>query len=193
MRIAKVNQIRPAIALSCLSTIANTSTVANMCKKPFNHLPTSNTICYTWYLKDLFPMPQNIANYYSSQCWSFCCVSCAPHNQRNNFQLQEIPCQWCHKVWTTAFCKEFGNFVQGDVKKNIAETDKILVMTWDQMKNTPKDRVVTHARRTVVYRPQKENSNWVCHTAGGNLIAYPTKLTTYIVILQLQKYDGIVF
>ena len=39
------------------------------------------------------------------------------------------------------------------------------------------DRVVTYANIVVDYRPQKEDPNRVCITAGGNLIVYPGELT----------------
>ena len=74
--------------------------------------------------------------------------------------------------------KEFGNMAQGDKKTGTKGTNSIFVMTHEQIKNIPRNRVVTYARLVVDYRPQKEDPNRSRMTAGGNLITYPGELTT---------------
>ena len=49
------------------------------------------------------------------------------------------------EIWTTAMGKEFGNMAQGDRKTGTKGTDSIFVMTHKEIKNIPKDRVVTYA------------------------------------------------
>ena len=65
--------------------------------------------------------------------------------------------------------------------------DAIRVMTLDEIKNIPADRVVTYARVVVDFRPQKEDPDCVRITAEGNLIAYPDELTTRTVDLTVSK------
>ena len=65
--------------------------------------------------------------------------------------------------------------------------DAIRVMTLEEIKNIPADRVVTYARVVVDFRPQKEDPNRVRITAGGNLIAYSDKLTTRTADLTVSK------
>ena len=65
--------------------------------------------------------------------------------------------------------------------------DAIRVMTLEEIKNIPADRVVTYARVVVDFRPQKEDPNRVRITAGGNLIAYPDELTTRTADLTVSK------
>ena len=60
-------------------------------------------------------------------------------------------------------------------------------MTHDQIRQIPKDRVVTYARIVVDFRPQKEDPNRVRITAGGNLIKYPGELTTRTANLTTSK------
>ena len=59
------------------------------------------------------------------------------------------------EVWTTAFGKEFGNLAQGDLKTGEKGTNSIFVITYDQIKQISKDRVVTYARIVVDYRAKK--------------------------------------
>ena len=67
--------------------------------------------------------------------------------------------------------------------------DAIRVMTLEEIKNIPSDRVVTvtYARVVVDFRPQKEDPNCVRNTAGGNLIRYPDELTTRTADLMVSK------
>ena len=78
-----------------------------------------------------------------------------------------------NKTWTRAFGKEFGNLAQGDDFTGEKGTNAIFVLNHEQIRNIPKDRVVTYARVVVDYRPQKEDPNRVRITAGGNLLKYP--------------------
>ena len=90
-------------------------------------------------------------------------------------------------IWQTAFGKEFGNLAQGDNRTGQIGTNSIFVLTHEQIKNIPKDRVVTYARVVVDYRPQKEDPNRVRIRAGGNLIIYPGELTTHTADLTTSK------
>merc|ERR1711966_38991 len=65
--------------------------------------------------------------------------------------------------------------------------DAIRVMTLEEIKKIPPDRVVTYARVVVDFRPQKEDPNRVRITTGGNLIAYPDELTTRTADLTVSK------
>ena len=90
-------------------------------------------------------------------------------------------------TWTTSLGKEFGNIAQGDHKTGEKGTNCVFVMTHDQIRTIPKDRVVTYARIVVDFRPQKEDPNRVRITAGGNLIQYPGELTTRTANLTTSK------
>ena len=89
------------------------------------------------------------------------------------------------ETWLEAMCKELGRLAQGygDVKG----TNTVRFMSLDEIKNIPKDRVVTYARIVVDYRPQKKDPNRVRITAGGNLISYPYELTTRTADLTTSK------
>jgi hypothetical protein len=77
-----------------------------------------------------------------------------------------------------AFGKEFGNLTQGDKHTNTASTDAMFILTHEQIRDIPKDRVVTYAHIVVDYQPQKADPNRVRITADGNLIKYPGELST---------------
>ena len=91
------------------------------------------------------------------------------------------------EIWETAFSKEFGRMAQGDNKTKCEGTNSIFVMSHDEIKQIPKDRVVTYARIVVDFRPQKKDPNRVRMTAGGNLIKYPGELTTRTADLTTSK------
>ena len=74
------------------------------------------------------------------------------------------------EVWTTAFGKEFGNLAQGEQKTGTQGTNAMFVMTPEQIKRIPGDRIITYAKIVVDYRSQKSDPNRVCITAGGNLL-----------------------
>ena len=63
------------------------------------------------------------------------------------------------EMWSTVLGKEFESMVQGDKKTNTPGTDSICVLTHEQIRNIPKDRVVTYAQLVVNFRPQKKDSN----------------------------------
>ena len=67
---------------------------------------------------------------------------------------------------------------QGDDKTNTPGTCSIFVMTHNEIRNIPQDRVFTYARLVVDFRPPKDDPNRVRITAGGKLIKYPGELTT---------------
>ena len=77
--------------------------------------------------------------------------------------------QITRETWTIGFGKEFGNLAQGDKKTGTPGMDAIRVMTLEEIKNIPTDKVVTYARVVVDFRPQKEDPNCVRTTAGGKL------------------------
>ena len=76
---------------------------------------------------------------------------------------------------------------QGDLKIGEKGTNFIFAMTHDEIANIPKDRVVTYASIVVNFRPQKKNPNRVRITASGNLIKYPSELTTRTANLTTSK------
>ncbi len=51
----------------------------------------------------------------------------------------------------------------------------------------PKDRVITYAKVVVDHCPQKEDPNCIRITVKGNLINYPSKLTTRTVDITTAK------
>jgi hypothetical protein len=54
-----------------------------------------------------------------------------------------------NETWTTALGKEFGNIAQGDNKTGEEGTNCVFVMTPEQVRTIPKDRVVTYPRIVV--------------------------------------------
>lgn len=91
------------------------------------------------------------------------------------------------EIWSIGFGKEFGNMAQGDDYTKTPGTDSIFVIAPENIKNIPKDRVITYARIVVDFRPQKPDPNRVRMTAGGNLIKYPGELTTRTADLSTSK------
>ena len=59
-------------------------------------------------------------------------------------------------IWLEAMCRELGRLAQGyaDVKW----TNTVRFMSLDEIKNIPKDRVITHARTFVDYWQQQKRS-----------------------------------
>ena len=76
---------------------------------------------------------------------------------------------------------------QGDNKTGEKGTNSIFVMTHEEIKNIPKDRVVIYARIVVDFRSQKIDPNQVRITAVGNLIKYSGELTTRTADLTTSK------
>ena len=73
------------------------------------------------------------------------------------------------------------------MKKQTAETYSLFVITHKEIRNIPNDWTVTYARMVVYYRPQKTDPNQVRSIAGGNLIKYPSELTTRTADLTTSK------
>jgi hypothetical protein len=90
-------------------------------------------------------------------------------------------------TWTKAFGKEFGNLAQGDKHTDMQGTNSIFILSHEEIKHIPSDRVVTYTNIVVNYRPQKSDPNRVRITAGGNLIDYPGELTTRAADLSTAK------
>ena len=63
-----------------------------------------------------------------------------------------------------------GNMSQGDDKTKTPGTFSIFVMTYNEIRHIPQDRVITYARLVVDFRLQKDNPNRVRIIAGGKLI-----------------------
>ena len=110
---------------------------------------------------------------------TFLCTCSASSNRGIHYKLQKMAkdpllCE----IWTTAMGKEFINMVQGDKRTGTTRTNLIFVMTHNEMRNIPKDRDNTYSRLEVNYRPQQDDPNRVCMTAGMNLIAYRGEFTT---------------
>ena len=80
------------------------------------------------------------------------------------------------EVWSKAMCIELGRLLQG--YETTKGTNTCVVLTPEQIKAIPKDRVVTYARIVVDYRTMKADPNRVRITVGGNLINYPGNVTT---------------
>ena len=66
-------------------------------------------------------------------------------------------------IWSIAFGKKIGNMFQGDDKTNTPGTCSIFVMTHNEIRHIPQDRVVTYARLVVDFRLQKDNPNCVSY------------------------------
>ena len=60
-------------------------------------------------------------------------------------------------------------------------------MSRNEIRSILKDRLVNYASIIVDHLPQKEDPNWVCMTAGGNLIKYPGKLMTRTTKMTTSK------
>ena len=72
-------------------------------------------------------------------------------------------------------------------KKITEGTDSLFVMSPDDIMNIPKDLTVTYARMVVDYRPQKDDTNPVRMTFGGNLVKYLGELTTCTADITTSK------
>ena len=64
-----------------------------------------------------------------------------------------------HDVWQTAFGKESGRMAQGDNKTQTIGTNCIFVMSHEEIRQIPEDRVITYARIVVDFRSQKVDPN----------------------------------
>jgi hypothetical protein len=91
------------------------------------------------------------------------------------------------EIWQRAFGKDFGGMAQGCNKTGQKGTNAIFIMTHEEIRNIPKDRIVTYARVVVDFRPQKDDPHRIRITAGGNLINYPGELLTRTADLTTSK------
>ena len=91
------------------------------------------------------------------------------------------------EVWETGFGKEWGSLAQGDTRTGVIVTNTFKILRPEQILLIPNYCVVTYANIVVDYRPQKEDSNRVRITTGGNLIIYPGELTTRIADITTSK------
>jgi hypothetical protein len=91
------------------------------------------------------------------------------------------------EVWMTALGKDLGRMSQGDNKTGQKGTNAMFVMLPSNVFNIPKNRVVTYLRVVIDHRPQKADPNQIRITAGGNLIHYPGKLTTWTADITTAK------
>jgi hypothetical protein len=59
------------------------------------------------------------------------------------------------EMWQTAFGKDFGKMVQGNLKMGQMGTNSIFVMTHNEISCIPKTQTVTYAQAVVDFCPQK--------------------------------------
>ena len=76
---------------------------------------------------------------------------------------------------------------QGDDKTKTPGTCSIFVMTHNEIRHIPQDKVVTYARHVVDLKTQKYDPNRVKIAASGNLIKYPGELTTHTADMTTAK------
>ena len=74
-------------------------------------------------------------------------------------------------------CYELGQLAKG-YKNRKDVTNTVFFMTHNKINNIPSDRTVTYAWIVVDCRPQKDDPNRVCITAGDNIVQYPGEVTT---------------
>jgi hypothetical protein len=91
------------------------------------------------------------------------------------------------EVWQTAFGKDFGGMVQGNNKMGQKCTNSIFVTTHNEVKCIPKNQTVTYACIVVNFCPQKADPHHIQIMAGGNLINYPSELSTCTADLTPSK------
>ncbi len=92
------------------------------------------------------------------------------------------------EMWQTAFGKDFSGMAQGEDRKTGQKgTNSIFVMTYNEISHIPKSQTVTYAHIVVDYCPQKADPHQICIIAGGNLINYPSELSTRTANLITSK------
>jgi len=89
-------------------------------------------------------------------------------------------------LWIKAMSKELHRLAQGcpDVTK---VTNTIFYLSHADNCKIPQDRTVTYTRIVIDHRPQKEDPNRARITVGGNLIDYPSELTTHTADMVSSK------
>lgn len=88
-------------------------------------------------------------------------------------------------IWTQGMSRELGRLSQLFLDEK--GTDTVKFMTYEQIDNIPRYRMVTYAFIVVYYCLQKSDPNGVRITAEGNLISYPNELTKRITVLVTTK------
>ena len=90
------------------------------------------------------------------------------------------------ELWLKAMSKELHRLAQGctGITKG---TNTIFYLSHADICKIPQDRTVTYARIVIDHQPQKEDPNRVCITVGGNLIDYPSELTTHTADMVSSK------
>ena len=92
------------------------------------------------------------------------------------------------EVWLTAFGKDFGGMCQGDSKTGQKGTNAMFVMNHNDIDIAHRNKKsFTYGNPIVNYRPQKEDPNWICITAGGNLINYADELSVRTADINMAK------
>ncbi len=91
-----------------------------------------------------------------------------------------------------AFGKDFGGMSKGNNKTGQKGTNAMFIMLPSNISNIPKNRVVSYVQVVIDHRPQKADPNKIRITAGGNLINYPGKLTTWTANITMAKPIGTV-
>ena len=77
-----------------------------------------------------------------------------PNNRGNIIKYQKIIKDPHTKdIWSLAFGKEFGHLAQGGEVTGTEGTDSVFVVSHQDIKTIPSDRVVTYARNVVDFRP----------------------------------------
>ena len=91
------------------------------------------------------------------------------------------------EIWQTAFGKDFGSVAQGDNKAGQKGTNSIFVMRHEEIRKIPKTQTVNYARVIMDFQPPKVDPHRIHITAGGNLINYPSELSTHTANLTTSK------
>jgi hypothetical protein len=93
------------------------------------------------------------------------------------------------ETWSRAAADEFGRLFNG-VGKNTDGTQRVKgtnTCHWIKKSQVPKGKRVTYARTVVAVRPEKEESNRVQITVGGNFLAYLGKTSTEAASIETTK------
>jgi hypothetical protein len=94
------------------------------------------------------------------------------------------------EVWQTAFGKDFGGMCQGKNKMGQKVTNAMFMMTHDEIAHILRaKKVFTYANPVVDYRAQKEDSNCIRITAGGNLIKYEEEFPVRTAKNTLEQWN----
>ena len=86
--------------------------------------------------------------------------------------------------WMESGENEFGRLCQGYPPNDIEGLDVIEFIPWDTV---PKSKVVTYARYTVAYRPEKDEKYRTRITAGGDRLEYDGDVSTQVSTMETFK------